>query len=240
MIDVFKKFAPRYKKLVRRYALKVWKNKATKKTRNEFFDSAERFQKQYKRALVEYYEEKDINIYRGTIDAKAAQWLKDQKALIASVEVIAKAKKNNLIAEQFEKLKESETGGVQKMLNKIYLSKEDIEAGGEVYKVFSFADNLEDRAEQLGEESSFDLGRDINQAVLEDAGETYKWQTQEDAKVRKTHRMLAKKIFSWGDPPTTIDKYNNKHTGHPGTDWGCRCYAVPARGKPLLNFVAKE
>ena len=44
----------------------------------------------------------------------------------------------------------------------------------------------------------------------------YIWRTQGDNKVRPSHRANDGKIFSWDDPPPT---------GHPGEDFGCRCFA---------------
>lgn len=44
----------------------------------------------------------------------------------------------------------------------------------------------------------------------------YIWRTQGDSKVRPSHRANDGKIFSWDDPPPT---------GHPGEDFGCRCFA---------------
>ena len=44
----------------------------------------------------------------------------------------------------------------------------------------------------------------------------YIWRTQGDGKVRASHRANDGKIFSWDDPPPT---------GHPGEDFGCRCWA---------------
>ncbi|MFD0986045.1 phage minor head protein [Methyloligella solikamskensis] len=46
----------------------------------------------------------------------------------------------------------------------------------------------------------------------------YIWRTQRDGKVRPSHRENAGKIFAWDDPPPT---------GHPGEDYGCRCWAEP-------------
>ncbi len=44
----------------------------------------------------------------------------------------------------------------------------------------------------------------------------YIWHAQEDDKVRTSHAANDGKIFSWDDPP---------ETGHPGDDYGCRCWA---------------
>jgi Phage Mu protein F like protein len=46
----------------------------------------------------------------------------------------------------------------------------------------------------------------------------YIWRTQEDSRVRPSHRANDGKVFAWDDPPPT---------GHPGEDFGCRCRAEP-------------
>lgn len=46
--------------------------------------------------------------------------------------------------------------------------------------------------------------------------EQYIWHTSGDDKVRPEHAANNGKIFSWNNPPAT---------GHPGEDFGCRCWA---------------
>jgi hypothetical protein len=46
----------------------------------------------------------------------------------------------------------------------------------------------------------------------------YVWRARGDGKVRASHAANNGKIFAWNDPPAT---------GHPGEDWGCRCWAEP-------------
>lgn len=49
------------------------------------------------------------------------------------------------------------------------------------------------------------------------AGRTqYRWRTQRDERVRKAHRLREGRVFKWDEPPTD---------GHPGTPFGCRCWA---------------
>lgn len=239
MINVFKKHASAYKRLVRKYALDVWKDRADNKVKEDFFYKAERYKKKYELDLIKHYHDAGIKIYPGTIRAKANQWLEDQTALVESIEVIAKAKKNELTAELFDKLRSEKAPDVQKMLNKVYLTQADLSRGAEVYKVFSFSDNLEAKAMQLGEQQAFDLGAEINHDVMTDIGDRYEWRTQEDSKVRKTHRKLNGKTFLYSDPPTEIDEYGHKHTGHPGTQWGCRCYELPSTKRPFKNYIAR-
>ncbi len=46
----------------------------------------------------------------------------------------------------------------------------------------------------------------------------YIWRTRGDNKVRASHAANNGKIFAWDSPPPT---------GHPGEDYGCRCWAQP-------------
>lgn len=46
----------------------------------------------------------------------------------------------------------------------------------------------------------------------------YIWRTQGDSRVRPSHAANDGRIFAWDDPPGT---------GHPGEDFGCRCWAEP-------------
>lgn len=203
-------------------------------------EEAEGFKRQYEFGLRKYYQESGIRVYAGTIKAKADAWLYQQQALAESIRIIARAKKDKLIAEEFDALKERQDGDVQKAINRVYLSKKDIERGGQVFRVFSFDENFEAKAQQIGEEAAFDLGREINEAVISQDGEEFGWETQHDRNVRATHRKLAGKNFKISDPPTTRDKYGREHTGLPGTDWGCRCYMVKKfeGRRVLLHYLA--
>ncbi len=46
----------------------------------------------------------------------------------------------------------------------------------------------------------------------------YIWRTQGDGKVRPSHAANDGQVFAWDDPPST---------GHPGAEYGCRCWAQP-------------
>lgn len=48
--------------------------------------------------------------------------------------------------------------------------------------------------------------------------ETYIWRSRDDDKVRAAHAGNDDRVFRWDDPPPG---------GHPGQDYGCRCYAEP-------------
>lgn len=242
MTDVFKRLAPRWRSVVRKYALDIWRKKPEEKADEYFETQAELFARRYKYDLRKYYEKKEIKIYRGTIDGKAEEWLTRQAATRESIKTIAEGKKDKLVAEEFQKLAKSKSADAQKMLNRMF----DAREGETVYRVFSFADNFEARAEQIGEETAFELGRDINEAVMSNNSEKYLWENQGDARVRSTHEDapegLGGLVFLFTDPPTTIDVYGNSFTGNPGTPWGCRCVAgvAPKGSKPKYRFVLRE
>ncbi len=48
----------------------------------------------------------------------------------------------------------------------------------------------------------------------------YIWRTRSDGKVRPSHAANNNHVFAWDNPPAT---------GHPGTEYGCRCWAEPIR-----------
>lgn len=242
MTDVFKRLAPRWRAVVRKYALDIWKKRDEEKADDYFVTQAELFARRYKYDLRRYYENKDIKIYKGTIDGKAQEWLHRQAATRESLKTIAQGKQDKLVAEEFAKLTKSKSADAQKMLNRMFAARE----GESVYKVFSFADNFEARAEQIGEETAFELGRDINEAVMSNNSDIYEWHNQGDARVRSTHKDapegLGGLVFLFSDPPTTIDVYGHTHTGNPGTAWGCRCFAdeAPKGVKPKRGFIVRE
>ncbi|GFO82237.1 MAG: hypothetical protein A49_18640 [Methyloceanibacter sp.] len=61
----------------------------------------------------------------------------------------------------------------------------------------------------------------------------YIWRTRGDGKVRPSHAANDGKIFAWDDPPPT---------GHPGEDYGCRCWAEPYApdAQELFNIEMKD
>lgn len=64
----------------------------------------------------------------------------------------------------------------------------------------------------------------ITQKQQEEAGITkFKWSTSGDERVRKSHAELDGKIFSWDNPP----KNERGETIIPGSDYNCRCVAIP-------------
>lgn len=238
MINVYKSFARRWQNAVRLYALDVWRGRDSEKSRSRYDKQAQLFSRDYRNALDRRYREKGINVFRGTIDGKVNDWLEQQAAVQENIRVIAAEKKAKLVADEIKRIESDETAKLQDTVNRLYALKKD----ENVYKVFSFAEHFEGAADRIGDDEAYGLGRDINQAVIEENSDRYFWRVQLDTRVRKIHLRLADKCFLFSDPPTTIDKYGNTHTGNPGTDFGCRCYAdvAPLRTKALRGYIVRE
>lgn len=236
MINIFEKFAPRWRNAVVKYARAIWTNGLSEKKENEYDRQAVYFAKEYRHAMEKHYDKKGMKVYRGTLDGYVFEWLKKQDALKDILKQVAADKKDKLVKDALEKLKD--TKDAQKVIDKIYGAKEN----ETVYKVFSFKENFEAFSKQHGDEEAFNLGTGMNEKIITQFSDRYFWKTQKDKRVRDTHMQLDGKCFLFSDPPTTIDKYGNKHKGNPGTDYGCRCYAelAPEREKPLRNYVVRE
>lgn len=236
MIDIFEKYAPRWRSAVTRFARAIWHGDDDEKAELVYDSQAWRFSREYRHALENHYKEKGINVYRGTIDGYVKEWLRKQEAMKDTLRVIADEKKDKLYADEMERLKKEKDP--QAMIDRLFDAKEN----EKVYKVFSFKDNFEAAACQYGDENAYDLGTGINERIIQHYTDRYFWRSQKDRRVRNTHEQLEGKCFLFTDPPTTIDKYGNRHTGNPGTDYGCRCFADPApeREKVLKGHVVRD
>lgn len=83
------------------------------------------------------------------------------------------------------------------------------------------------RAELIARDQTAKLNGQIQRAQQQDAGITeYIWCTTGDERVRRSHRELNGKKFSWDDPPENSDG----RKCHPGEDYQCRCI-----GRPVFN-----
>ena len=229
MFNIFEHFTPAYGRLVRKYALDVWYGRADEK---QFLKKAFFFKKRYVQELTAHYRRKRFPVRPAIIQELADEWLKDQIVLTEKINFISDKKKGGLKSEYLN-LSEYKRQEVSKLLSGA------IRPEGKIAPVVAFSSNLEAISDRLADQSVWDLSTMINHNVVSDIGKVYKWRTQEDANVRKTHNLLRNKLFSYENPPTTIDQYGNKHTGNPGTDWGCRCWEDPAKGKPIINYIAR-
>lgn len=72
------------------------------------------------------------------------------------------------------------------------------------------------RARFIVRDQTAKLNAAITQARSQNVGIVeYVWRTSGDERVRKTHKTKNRRVFRWDSPP--------KGTGHPGTDYNCRC-----------------
>lgn len=79
-------------------------------------------------------------------------------------------------------------------------------------------------ARMIGRDQTAKLNSNITQYQQREAGiQKYKWSTSKDERVRKSHKKLDGKIFSWDNPPET----DGGRRCHPGEDYQCRCCAIP-------------
>ena len=77
----------------------------------------------------------------------------------------------------------------------------------------------------------------IQRAQQMDAGiKEYIWSTVRDERVRKSHRELNGKKFSWDEPPENSDG----RRCHPGQDFRCRCIGRPVFERESLNLPVDE
>lgn len=230
MIDVFERLAPAYGRVVRKYALDVWYDRADV---NAFLKKADFFKRRYESELKKYFKKQNYAFSPKRIRELSDRWLADQIITSRKLNTLSNLKKGKL-ADDLSRLDEQTRTEVIELQERTKVKPE-----GRVISVVSFSDNLSARALQIGEDAAFDLGREINHAVVSDNSDTYLWCSQEDKEVRPTHRILNKKLFSYNDPPTTVDKAGHRHTGNPGTEWGCRCFEKAKKGKPLLGYIAR-
>jgi hypothetical protein len=238
MNNLFEQFAPRWRSAVRDYARAIWNDEDSDDARTKFNSRASLFSRRYRYALETHYAAKGMRVYRGTLDGKVKEWLNVQYALRDSMDEMIKDRQNVIVQREIERLQKQESYTAQEALNKIYEAREN----ENVYKVFSFGEHYQDRAEQIGDENAYNLGTELNEGIIREFSDRYIWNTQRDRSVRKTHRKLRKKCFLFDDPPTTVTKSGKRHTGNPGTDWGCRCWAgMPTKPvKPLRHYEVRE
>ena len=94
------------------------------------------------------------------------------------------------------------------------------------------------RAELIARDQTAKLNGQIQRAQQLDAGVTeYIWSTSGDERVRRSHRELNGRKFSWNDAPVNSDG----RKCHPGQDYQCRCIGRPVFNRSMnLPFVDEE
>jgi hypothetical protein len=238
VIDIFEKYAPQWRRAVKEYARAVWNDEDSIEAREEYDARARLFSKRYRHALEQHYAARGMRVYRGTLDGKVHEWLSVQGALRDSMKEMVSNRQNEIVQKEIARLQKEDSYTAQEALNKVYEARK----GENVYKVFTFADNYKDKAEQIGDENAYSLGTIVNEGIIKEFSDRYIWTTQHDKRVRSTHRQLSKKCFLFDDPPTEVFKSGKVHRGNPGTAWGCRCYAaIPLKpSKPLRGYKVHE
>ena len=104
----------------------------------------------------------------------------------------------------------------------------------EIRRVYSVSKR---RALFIARDQIAKLNGDIQRAQQQEAGiHEYIWSTVEDERVRKSHRELNGKKFSWDDPPESSDG----RRCHPGQDFNCRCIGRPVFDRETLNLPVDE
>jgi hypothetical protein len=121
MTNIFEKYAPRWRLAVVKYARAVWMRGAEQDDDARYDRQAILFSREYRHALEKHYEDKGMTVYRGTLDGKVTEWLRQQDALKETLKVIAENKKSKLIQDEIEKLEK--TQDAQAMINKLYGAK---------------------------------------------------------------------------------------------------------------------
>ncbi len=93
------------------------------------------------------------------------------------------------------------------------------------------------RAELIARDQTAKLNGEIQRAQQLDAGITeYIWSTTGDGRVRKSHRELEGKKFSWNDPPENSDG----RKCHPGQDFQCRCIGRPVFDRNTISLPVED
>jgi hypothetical protein len=238
MIDIFEKLAPQWKRAIKEYAQAVWNDEDDDEARETYDSRARLFARRYRHALEAHYASKGMRVYRGTLDGKVKEWLNVQGALRDSMKTMVSDRQSELVRKEIARLQKEDSYTAQEALNKVYAARDS----ENVYKVFSFNDYYKDKSEQIGDDNAYNLGTEINEGIIHQFSDRYIWTTQRDKRVRQTHRKLSNKCFLFDDPPTTVTKSGKEHTGNPGTERGCRCYAaIPTKPtKPLRGYIVHE
>lgn len=95
------------------------------------------------------------------------------------------------------------------------------------------------RARLLARDQIAKLNSDLARQQQKDAGvNEYTWSSSGDGRVRKGHKKLNGKRFSWNDPPVVDERTGRR--AHPGEDYQCRCVALPVFELETLDVPINE
>jgi hypothetical protein len=85
-------------------------------------------------------------------------------------------------------------------------------------------------AERKASVAVLQLNAQIIEETARGAGSShYRWETEQDDRVRAWHASKQGHIYAWEDPPLGGGSHADDY-GHPGSGYGCRCIPVPIQG----------
>jgi len=85
-------------------------------------------------------------------------------------------------------------------------------------------------AERKASVAVLQLNAQIIEETARGAGSShYRWETEQDSRVRPWHAEKHGRIYPWDDPPMGGGSHADDE-GHPGSGYGCRCIPVPIQG----------
>lgn len=231
MINLFKKFTPSFQNIVRKFAVDVWYGRESEK---EFLKKIREFRQRFEKEIISFYRAKGLKVDFKEIQNLSLQWESEQILISQKIKKNIKSKERKALAEKKEE--------IQKEQKELYESakakrRKDFTPVVESLTAGKMNSEYLKKSKQIGDESAFDFISKINNKILIDNSSkgVFRWITQGDNHVRKTHRKLDKKIFAWNNLP----KIDGEEV-EPGSQWGCRCYAEITTGKPLKNYEVKS
>ena len=85
-------------------------------------------------------------------------------------------------------------------------------------------------AERRASAAILQLNSQIIEETAKGAGSShYRWETEQDDRVRAWHASKQGRIYAWDDPPMGGGSHADD-VGAPGSGFGCRCLPVPIQG----------
>lgn len=85
-------------------------------------------------------------------------------------------------------------------------------------------------AERKASAAVLQLNAQIIEETARGAGSShYRWETEQDERVRAWHASKRGHVYAWNDAPLGGGSHADDY-GHPGSGYGCRCIPVPIQG----------
>lgn len=225
MQNLFKKFTPSFQNIVQKYAVDCWYGRESEK---DFLKKVSNFRKKFEKEIIEFYKKRKYKIDYKEIQNLSLTWQAEQLATAGKIKANIKQKEQKQILEKKEEILKDQKKLFDDASKKKPRDFTPVIKGLTAGKMDS--DFLK-KSKQIGDQSAFDFITEINNLVVKDNSENFDWTSQKDNKVRKTHKKLNGKTFSWNNLP----KIDSEEV-FPGSQWGCRCMAVPSKKKALKNY----